>query len=97
MMLIYTGDPDEVDDWIFTFGYGHVHPLSGEALDDCYVRIRSTFSAARHEMFERFGVHWAFQYGSREIDLGSMPLVEVGQSEEHVEALKARRRAKAPA
>jgi hypothetical protein len=53
---------DDCREWIFTFGYGHVHPETGESLAERFVRIPGTYSDARREMARRFGMRWAFQY-----------------------------------
>src|SRR6185503_14397474 len=65
--LIEGGDAPR--EWIFTFGYGHTDPRTGESLADCYCRISGSFTQARELMVEMFGVKWAFQYGS-EADAG---------------------------
>lgn len=55
-------------EWIFTFGFGHVHPYTGEKLGNSFVRIKAeTANAARDEMFRLFGSKWAFQYDSEEL------------------------------
>lgn len=57
----------ETREWIFTFGFGHVHPVSGEPLANCFVRIRAESSdAARDKMEARFGLKWSIQYDSEE-------------------------------
>jgi hypothetical protein len=48
-------------EWIFTFGVGHVHPITGESLRGCYVRIPGDYEAARAEMLARFGQAWCWQ------------------------------------
>lgn len=53
-------------DWIFTFGFGHAHPQTGESLANCFIRIRGTRADARREMDRRFGQKWAFDYESEE-------------------------------
>jgi hypothetical protein len=78
-MKAVEADPtDAVRDWIFTFGFGHVHPESGESLRNRFVRIRGTFSEARDEMVRRFGKKWAFQYKSeQDAGVGTYALTEV--------------------
>lgn len=49
-------------DWIFTFGYDHVHPIDGSPLRDKYVVIYGTSSVAREEMMCMFGQKWSHQY-----------------------------------
>lgn len=48
--------------WWFTFGYDHVHPLTGESLRDCYVEVTGDSEETRIRMMEVFGNKWAFQY-----------------------------------
>lgn len=89
--LVYTGDPDEVLDWVFTFGCGHVHPITGAPLDNRFVRIRGTYASARAEMFERFGPKWAHNYPSEdEAGVARYDLLELEQTDVHIEVLKAR-------
>lgn len=56
----------QAERWIFTFGFGHTHPITGESLAKCYVVIHGTNYEARDEMVRRFGYKWAFQYPSEE-------------------------------
>ncbi len=60
--MIESSDP--VRNWIFTFGYGHKHPITGAPLAGCYVVIRGTHEAARAAMFKAFGANWCFVYES---------------------------------
>lgn len=53
-------------DWIFTFGFGHTHPQTGESLAHCYVRVPGDGAEARDKMIAAFGRKWAFQYASAE-------------------------------
>jgi len=46
---------EEEQNWIFTFGSGQVN--AGR-----YIKIHGTFSSARHEMFQKHGDKWSFQY-----------------------------------
>lgn len=48
--------------WLFTFGFGHTHPETGESLSGKAVRFEGTYAEARAKMVERFGIKWAFQY-----------------------------------
>lgn len=57
--MVIKADPNKVQPWYFTFGGGHAHPQG-------YVRIEGTFDEARQEMFEKWGVKWAFQYNEQE-------------------------------
>jgi hypothetical protein len=54
----------EEKDWYFTFGIGHEH--DGQSMGNCYVVFHGTFGDAREKMIDRFGLKWAFQYGSAE-------------------------------
>lgn len=49
---------EKTEDWFFTFGGGHAHPLG-------YVKIHGTFSSAREEMVRRYGNKWSMQYDSQ--------------------------------
>lgn len=49
-------------EWIFTFGFGHSHPVTGASLAKCFIRIRGTYESSRAEMLRRFGTRWAYQY-----------------------------------
>lgn len=52
-------------EWIFTFGFHHVHPETGERLRNNFVRIKaSDYEAARQQMVARFGQKWSHQYAS---------------------------------
>lgn len=56
-----------MSEYIFTFGFAHEHPDTGEPLRNCYVVIRAnTSEEAREQMFARFGRKWSMQYRSRE-------------------------------
>jgi hypothetical protein len=53
----------EEQDWIFTFGYEHRHPVTGESLDGCFVRVPAqTYMQARERMHASFGNKWSHQY-----------------------------------
>ena len=57
-------------EYIFTFGGGHVHPLSGASLARSFVRLEAdSVGAARQIMFALFGAKWSHQYES-EADAG---------------------------
>lgn len=61
-------EPAEVEpeqDWYFTFGSGHTHPLTGEDLSLAYVIIHGTYESSRNRMFDSaFGNRWSHQYQS---------------------------------
>src|SRR5688572_6860804 len=60
----------EEQDWIFTFGYDHTHPVTGESLATNFVRVSAqTYVQARERMHESFGNRWSHQYES-EYDAG---------------------------
>lgn len=48
--------------WVFTFGFGHTHPATGERLANCYVVIEGDIDETREIMQRHFGNAWAFQY-----------------------------------
>lgn len=48
--------------WIFTFGFGHVHPVTGERLANCYVAIEGDVNTSREVMIKHFGTQWSMQY-----------------------------------
>lgn len=52
----------ETGHWIFTFGFGHTHPVTGEPLANRYVRLPGDYEQARRAMIAHFGIQWAFQY-----------------------------------
>jgi hypothetical protein len=53
---------EESKDYIFTFGFNHVWPLTGTSLQGCYVKLNGTQDGTRREMQRRFGSGWSFQY-----------------------------------
>ena len=52
-------DPEQ---WVFTFGFGHVDPRTGESLGNRYVVIEGDINDSREKMIKRFGNKWAMQY-----------------------------------
>lgn len=87
-MLELIAPPDDinrVDDWIFTFGPVHVHPVTGASLRDHYVRIHGTWVEARRRMLSMFGQKWSHQspstkaadyereYGNKELPESQWP------------------------
>jgi hypothetical protein len=64
------GDPTETKETeefhYFTFGYDHKHPITGESLEKCYIKVRGDSETSRAAMLENFGRNWAIQYGSME-------------------------------
>ena len=59
MTLNKNDEKQEKQNWIFTFGCGHRY--AGH-----YVKIYGTYSAARKQMFDRFGDKWCAQYTETE-------------------------------
>lgn len=53
-------------DWFFTFGWDHAHPLTGEPLRKSFVRIHGTCDSTREEMLAVFGNRWSQQYSPAE-------------------------------
>lgn len=63
-LLELIAPPDDihrVDDWVFTFGPVHVHPVTGAPLRDRYIRIHGTWVEARRRMLMMFGQKWSHQ------------------------------------
>lgn len=57
-------------EFIFTFGFDHINPITGKTLFNNYVRISAEDStAARVEMNRRFGNRWSSCY-----PLGAIPI-----------------------
>lgn len=56
----------KLESWIFTFGFAHTHPFTGESLNNCFIEIIGTIESTRMKMIERFGNQWGFQYRTRE-------------------------------
>ena len=65
-------DDDRTRFWVFTFGYGHVHPETGAPLGDHAIRFAGSYEEARRQMVERFGLKWAFQYRSEPGPVGEI-------------------------
>ena len=53
---------EPIQDWIFTFGYDHVNPITGEILFKRFVKLNGTWTGTRTEMVRRFGARFASQY-----------------------------------
>lgn len=54
--------PPNPREWIFTFGFDHRNPITGERLHNHYVRLAGTCEQTRAEMVSRFGTRWSSQY-----------------------------------
>lgn len=54
------------NNWIFTFGFGHTHPVTGESLSKRYVVIEGDVNQSRETMQQHFGLKWAQQYPTKE-------------------------------
>lgn len=58
--------------YIYTFGYGQTDPLTGNKLDNRYVKIKGNSREETHQkMLQRFGYgnstgNWAFDYLNEE-------------------------------
>jgi hypothetical protein len=71
--------------WIFTFGFGHVHPLTGENLIGRFVRIGGTETQAHTAMCVLFGQKWAGRYkdeeaaGVHEYGLRELPIDDLAE------------------
>lgn len=71
-------------DWFFTFGSAHRHPVTGASLGRHYVRLHGTCDGTRALMLALFGPRWAFQYPAerfghiaRRYELTELPVTEV--------------------
>jgi hypothetical protein len=53
---------EQPQDWYFTFGWDHHHPITGQPLRKSYVRIHGTCDSTREEMLAVFGNRWSQQY-----------------------------------
>jgi hypothetical protein len=53
---------EEPQDWYFTFGYDHRHPITGKSLDRSYVRVHGTCDSTRLDVLAVFGRAWSSQY-----------------------------------
>lgn len=83
----YTGDPDEEREWIFTFGGGHTHPITGESLMNRFVRLRGTWLGSRKKMVELFGQKWSMQYPTEDdAGVGQFHMTELELAEAEREA-----------
>lgn len=52
---------------VFTFGFGHHHPVTGQNLGKCYVKVAGNADLARARIFASvFGRRWAFDYRDAE-------------------------------
>lgn len=54
------------ESWVFTFGFGHTHPVTGDSLANCYIKVRGDINETRQAMERAFGNKWAFQYRDEE-------------------------------
>lgn len=57
---------EQPQDWFFTFGYDHFHPVTGESLDKRYVRVHGTCDSTRLDVLAVFGRAWSSQYTSEQ-------------------------------
>lgn len=69
---------DTQERWVFTFGFGHVDPKTGDPLGNCYVVIDGTFDEARATMRRHFGYQWSMQYANEhEAGVGIFALTRI--------------------
>lgn len=57
---------EQLERWVFTFGFGHTHPATDERLANCYVVIDGDINQSREVMTRHFGNKWSMQYPSEE-------------------------------
>lgn len=70
--------------WVFTFGFGHVDPKTGDPLGNCYVVIDGTFDEARATMRRHFGYQWSMQYANEhEAGVGIFALTQIDLPSDH--------------
>lgn len=54
-------------EWIFTFGFGHVDPVTNAPLSGKFVRVPGDYNSARKRLEQSFHLSgWARQYASEE-------------------------------
>ncbi len=54
--------------FVFSFGFGQTHPITGEKLNNRFVEnSAATWDEATVKMRERFGQSWGMQYASRQL------------------------------
>ncbi len=72
---------DEIQqDWFFTFGANHTHPVTGERLGGAYVVIHGTCDSTRAAMLDLFGNRWSHHYRTADdagVERFSLRLVEL--------------------
>lgn len=54
------------ESWVFTFGFAHTHPETGESLANCYVKLFGNINETRQQMTDFFGSKWSMQYPTEE-------------------------------
>lgn len=88
--------PEVEQDWYFTFGGDHVHPITGESLRQAYVKIAGTCDSSRELMLRIFGQRWSNQYATadaagvarfelRQVELPPVPRLPAAGVEERTE------------
>ncbi len=50
-------NPDQAQDYFFTFGTGHGY-------NNCYIKLRGTFQSTRDQMQSLFGSKWLYQFSA---------------------------------
>ncbi len=71
------------DRWVFTFGYDHVHPETGQSLANHYIVLLGDVNETRRYMNDFFDRKWAMQYPNEEAagveEYGLKPLGYIGE------------------
>lgn len=63
-----------MEDYYFTFGMRHKHPVFGINLGNSWVRITAkSYDIARQGMAKIFGPRWSFQYKEEDLDKSFFP------------------------
>jgi len=60
--LVLAAPAIEPEAWIFTFGFDHIHPVTGDLLSNRYIRVPGTIDSSRAKMMALFGRDWSQQY-----------------------------------
>jgi len=58
----------------FTFGFSHIHPVTGEPMRDYWIEIKAKDrQLAQEKMFEIFGKEWSMCYKESDFDKKYFP------------------------
>jgi JAB domain-containing protein similar to deubiquitination enzymes len=64
---VAAGTEGQKMEFICTFGFGHLHPVTKKSLGNHYIVVNAEDEVEAHKvMYRRFGQKWAFCYKSRE-------------------------------